>query len=221
MLKATKSAWFESIFRLYNRNLLRRRFASLRIRNLQALSAQELPTIVIANHTSWWDGLVCFEILKRARADAYVLMEEKNLRKYPLFRRLGAIPIDRDNPRRALETLTETANFLREDPGKSLLVFPQGKIESTHARPIEFESGVVKLIERTLPCRVVPLALSYEFRDEFKPEIFANAGEIFFAAESAPRASAPDLSVILEQSLDAQIERIKLKLIDEYVECLP
>ncbi|MBK8811461.1 MAG: lysophospholipid acyltransferase family protein [Acidobacteria bacterium] len=202
MLTAKKSAWFETVFRLYNRNLLRRRFSSLRVRNLQSLADNELPTIVYANHSSWWDGLVCYELFKRADSDMFVMMEQENLRRYPLFRKLGAFSVDRNNARSALASIEYAAKVAKQKPRRAILIFPQGKILHSRSRPFEFESGIVRLVERLVPCRVVPLALSYEFGREFKPEIFATVGEGLVAGPGEIPISLAGLATQLTNELD-------------------
>lgn len=205
MLKAKKSEWFERIFGVYNRNLLRRRFGAFHFRGSESLLPDTRPTVVIANHTSWWDGLVCFELFKFVGADGYVFMEEKSLRRYGLFRRLGAFSIDRDHPRSALESFDYAGDLAKQKADRTFLIFPQGKIVPDARRPIGFESGIVRLIEVMLPCRVVPLALAYKFRGGFKPEIFASAGEpITFSQTDGVRPVAHDLAARLERLIDSQ-----------------
>jgi 1-acyl-sn-glycerol-3-phosphate acyltransferase len=45
-----------------------------------------MPQIIYVNHSSWWDGLIFLEILRRFDNENYVLMEEKQLRKLFFFR---------------------------------------------------------------------------------------------------------------------------------------
>jgi 1-acyl-sn-glycerol-3-phosphate acyltransferase len=201
MLKATKSAWIERVFAIYNRNLLKRRFHSLRARGLEHLRAADGPTIVLANHSSWWDGLVAFEIFRRAGTDAFVLMDEANLRKYPFFRRLGAFSIDRSNPKKALESFAYAAELAADKRTRSFLIFPQGRIVPATC-PIVFEAGVVRLLERLTPCRVVTLALAYSFGSEFKPEIFAGAGRARQFLAPPGKSVLADLETDLENELD-------------------
>lgn len=55
MITARKSAAFQKLFALYNRNLMARRFHGLRARGLDALTAQrrdEAPLIIYCNHSS-------------------------------------------------------------------------------------------------------------------------------------------------------------------------
>ncbi len=209
MLKAKKSVWFERVFGVYNRNLLKRRFENLYFAGAENLRPDVRPTIVVANHTSWWDGLVCFEIFKFVGADGFVFMEEKHLRRYSLFRRLGAFSIDRDHPRSAIESFDYAAQLASEKPDRTFLIFPQGKIVPDGLRPIVFESGIERVIDRLLPCRVVPLALAYKHRGEFKPEIFASAGvPMLFSDREDAKSVAANLATNLESLIADQERRI-------------
>lgn len=177
-MKAAKSRWFESLFALYNTNLLRRRFHSFRIRGIEHLAGHgtDAPLLIYANHTSWWDGLAAFQVSRAAGLDAYVMMEERQLRRYFLFRKLGAFSVDREDPRSAYRSLKYAASLMKDDPGRALWMFPQGEIVASEKWPLEFYPGIVKLIELAGGCRAAPLVLRYEFEGEFKPSIYARAG---------------------------------------------
>ena len=135
----------------------------------------EIPFIVYSNHSSWWDGLVAFEIFRRAKLDAFCLMEEKQLKKLFLFQRLGAFSIVRENGREAVKSINYAAELLKES-GRTLLIFPQGEIVSNDARPIKFYNGLSRIIEKIGKVYAIPLAMRYEFLGEFKPQIFVNIG---------------------------------------------
>nr|MBA3599978.1 1-acyl-sn-glycerol-3-phosphate acyltransferase [Acidobacteriota bacterium] len=132
---------------------------------------------IYANHSSWWDGLIAFEISKALRADSFIMMEEKQLRNLSLFRRLGAFSVVRENPRQAVKSLNYAVNLLKEKPSRTLWIFPQGKILPNDSRPILFYNGLARIIERVADCSAVPLAIRYEFLNEYKPEIFVKIGE--------------------------------------------
>ncbi len=176
MLEAKKSQWFERIFQIYNRNLLKRRFHSIRVLGLDNF-VKVNSNIIYANHSSWWDGLIAFEISKALRADSFIMMEEKQLRNLSLFRRLGAFSVVRENPRQAVKSLNYAVNLLKEKPSRTLWIFPQGKILPNDSRPILFYNGLARIIERVADCSAVPLAIRYEFLNEYKPEIFVKIGE--------------------------------------------
>lgn len=182
MLEAKKSYWFERVFAVYNRNLIKRRFASLKVLNLDFLQDlnRELPLIIYANHSSWWDGLVAFQISRSAKLDSYVMMEEKHLKRFFLFRRLGAFSVVREKPREALKSVEYSADLLKKNSGRTLWIFPQGEILPNDSRPIIFYNGLSGIVAKTGQCSVLPLAVRYEFTNEYKPEIFVKIGEAEF-----------------------------------------
>jgi 1-acyl-sn-glycerol-3-phosphate acyltransferase len=179
MLEAKKSRWFERVFKIYNRNLLKRRFHSFRVSGLDNF-VKVNSSIVYVNHSSWWDGLVAFEISKALRADSFIMMEEKHLRNLFLFRKLGAFSVVRENPRQSVKSLNYAVNLLKEKKEKTfrtLWIFPQGEILPNDSRPLYFYNGLAKIIERVRGCSAVPLAIRYEFLNEYKPEIFVKIGK--------------------------------------------
>ena len=214
MLKANKSRVFEEIFALYNRNLLRRRFQGFHIDGLRFLQVkdEESPLIVYANHSSWWDGLVAFEISRLAGLDAFIMMEEKQLRKLFLFRLLGAFSVVRDVPREAARSIAYAVELLQEKPQRTLWIFPQGEILPNDARPLGFYRGLAKIVEKTGRCQVACLALRYEFLGGYKPEVFVKIGRPkpqdsgrVNSAKSLTDDFAEELTAILDQLKDEVI----------------
>jgi len=176
MLEAKKSRWFEMIFQIYNRNLLKRHFHSFRVLGLDNFIKVN-SSFIYVNHSSWWDGLVAFEVSKAWRADSFIMMEEKHLRNLFLFRKLGAFSVNREKPRQAVKSLNYAVDLLKEKPFRTLWIFPQGEILPNDSRPIHFFNGLAKIIERVGDCSAVPLAIRYEFLSGYKPEIFVKIGE--------------------------------------------
>ncbi|HEX8736317.1 MAG TPA: lysophospholipid acyltransferase family protein [Pyrinomonadaceae bacterium] len=174
MLEAKKSRWFEEIFAVYSRNLLRRRFHSLSVSGLDFLKKQsaDAPFLIYANHSSWWDGLIAFRISREIKLNSFIMMEEKHLKRLFLFRRLGAFSVVRENSREAAKSLNYAANLLKENQNRTLWIFPQGEILPNDKRPLNFYRGAARVIEKAGRAAAVPLAMRYEFRGEFKPEIF-------------------------------------------------
>lgn len=179
MLEAKKNFLFEKIFIRYNRGLLTRRFASVNVSGLEFLENRnpEIPLIVCANHSSWWDGLVVLELLSNFKFDNYVMMEEKQLRKLRFFRRLGAFSVNRSNFRDALKSINYSVKILSEKKNRTVLIFPQGAIFHNDIRPLVFFSGLAKVIEQIGTCKICPINIRYEFLGKFKPDIFIAIGE--------------------------------------------
>lgn len=222
MIPARKSAWFERVFAAYNRNLIARRFEGLRVAGLSSLRERprDAPLILYANHSSWWDGLIVFQIGRACRLDQYALMEEKQLRAYPLFRRIGAFSVVRERAREAAQSIDYAAGLLR-GAQRALWIFPQGETLPNDTRPLKFFSGVAHIIKRAGGASAAPVALRYEFLDDFKPEAFARVGTVErfdvdenFNAKLITQALAEKLTATLEQ-VRADVLHHRL---EEYVE---
>jgi chlorobactene lauroyltransferase len=173
MLEAKKSNWFQNLFSIYNRNLLRRRFHAFKVSGINSL--QNLPIVVYANHSSWWDGLVAFQLCRQANVDIYAMMEEKQVLEYPFHRKIGAFSVVRENPRDAVRAINYAASLLKEK--RLVWIFPQGEILPNDVRPIEFFNGVSRIIEKAEHCFTAPIAIRYEFFGDWKPEILVKIGE--------------------------------------------
>lgn len=216
MLTANKNVWFEKLFGIYNRNLLKRRFSSFRVQNLQTLKNAEknIPLIIYANHSSWWDGLILFELLKSVEFDLFVLMEEKQLREYKFFRRLGAFSIVRENPRKAVKSLNYAVELLRDGKNKTLLIFPQGEILPNDTRPLTFFNGLAFITENLKTCALLPCSIRLEFLENFKPEIYVSFGkaELFDKSNFSDRKN---LTNQFEKKLTANLDSLKFAIIEK------
>ena len=182
MLEANKSKWFEKLFSIYNRNLIKRRFNSFNTTGLEQLlnRNKDVPTIIIANHSSWWDGLVVFQIIQKTDMEFFVMMEEKQLNDLQLFRKLGAFSVVRENPRSAIKSINYSIELLKSNPNNMLLIFPQGEILPSDVRPIKFFNGVSRIAEKIGNCEVFCISMCYEFLGEFKPDIFVKVSNTKF-----------------------------------------
>ncbi|MBA2340785.1 MAG: 1-acyl-sn-glycerol-3-phosphate acyltransferase [Pyrinomonadaceae bacterium] len=208
MITARKSRWFEKAFEIYNRNLLARRFRGLRVAGLHHLMKERacVPLVLYANHSSWWDGLVAFAISRYCKLDAYAMMEERQLREYPFHRKIGAFSVVREKPREALRSIHYASELLR-NTNRAVWIFPQGETQPNDARPLRLYTGAARIIERTGNLLAVPVAIRYEFLDDFKPEIFTRAGEPELI--EGHRTHAKKLTVHFQTSLTRTLDHIR------------
>lgn len=185
----------------------RRHFTRIRLR--QAAPQPERngpPVILFANHSCWWDGYMVMLLNERVWGlDAYVMIEEAQLARYPFFRLLGGFSVNRQNARSAAGSIAYSVSLLNEQPGRMLLIFPQGEILANDRRPLGFYSGIGHLARRLRDGRFYPLALRYEFVGEQKPEAFMSVGTpLCFADHSrTPKEIAATLERALTRELDA------------------
>lgn len=215
MLEANKSRWIENIFAVYNRNLLRRRFHSFQVSGLKILlENKNAPTIIYANHSSWWDGLIAFQISRRTSSDSFIMMEEKQLADLFVFRKLGAFSVVRENPREARRSIEYSVKLLSGKPGRKLWIFPQGEILPNDTRPLKFYNGLVHIIKKIENCRIINIAIRYEFLSSFKPDIFVNINETP-PPHSLRNINKQSFSIILAEQLTANLDRLKIAIINK------
>jgi chlorobactene lauroyltransferase len=210
MLEANKKKWFEKIFAVYNRNLFKRKFNSFQVSGIESLT--KFPLVIYSNHSTWWDGLVAFEIAQKANLDFFVMMEEKQLKNLQLFRKLGAFSVVRENPREAIKSVNYAAKLLKDKQDRIIWIFPQGEILPNDVRPIKFYNGVSKIIEKVDQCYSVPIAMRFEFLGEFKPDIFVKIGSPQMFDKSL---QSKDLTLQLAENLTETLDNLKSDIINK------
>jgi chlorobactene lauroyltransferase len=210
MLEANKKKWFEKIFAVYNRNLFKRKFNSFQVSGIESLT--KFPLVIYSNHSTWWDGLVAFEIAQKANLDFFVMMEEKQLKNLQLFRKLGAFSVVRENPREAIKSVNYAAKLLKDKQDRIIWIFPQGEILPNDVRPIKFYNGVSKIIEKVDQCYSVPIVMRFEFLGEFKPDIFVKIGSPQMFDKSL---QSKDLTLQLAENLTETLDNLKSDIINK------
>jgi 1-acyl-sn-glycerol-3-phosphate acyltransferase len=134
-----------------------------------------IPTLMVANHTSWWDGFLSHELTRAMGRRFRILMEQEHLDRYRVLRRLGALPMERRSALQAMRDLKTAVGCLAADT--QLWIYPQGARRPA-GEPLErLEHGAAWMINHgPRPLRVVPVAFRYPFLSEQRPEAFALVG---------------------------------------------
>ncbi|MEI8254504.1 MAG: lysophospholipid acyltransferase family protein [Deltaproteobacteria bacterium] len=192
------SPLFIRLFAWYARRLVRRSFGGLYVRG--RLLAPGEPVIYLVNHSSWWDALTVFLLSRgetRMRHDA--LMSEEGLRRFPFFARLGAVTVPVDRSTRGMRALLAYVDEWSRKVRGALWIFPQGAVFHADRRPLGVQPGAARIAQRAAPCRVVPVALRYEFGEGQRPDVYVSIGEPMVIADRAPEAS---LAALLESEVD-------------------
>ncbi|WP_407271959.1 lysophospholipid acyltransferase family protein [Radiobacillus sp. PE A8.2] len=168
MLTAQKSKPFRRLFYLYQKHyLIKRNFHTVVCKG-DVDPIQSGPVIYIANHSSWWDGLLIFQLTEQlSNLDHYIMMDEKGLSKYQFFRKLGAFSVNKQHPRDIVRSLNYSEQLVQQ--GKAIWMFPQGAIEHQEKRPFELESGIGALIKTLDQVIVKPVSFHYSFSEQQKP----------------------------------------------------
>ncbi|MCW4643419.1 lysophospholipid acyltransferase family protein [Bacillus safensis] len=176
MKESDKSRSFRRIFSLYlERYLLHKHFRCVMMKGTVDPN-EKLPVLYIANHSSWWDGLIIFLLTEKAsELDHYMMMEEKQLKQYAFFRKLGAFPVQKENLKSVKQALMTAKENMQA--GRAVWLFPQGKIMHQDMRPLELEGGASFLVRQFEQVVVKPVTLHYTFNQFQKPTVSAVFGE--------------------------------------------
>lgn len=143
----------------------------------QTEEQRNLPMIICANHSSWWDGYIAALVKDHLAVDGYLMMEESQLRRYFFFSWIGCFSVDRHHPRAAMQSIQYAAHLLKERPGRMVWLFPQGEIAPNDRRPLVFFRGAAHLAKLSAPALLYPLATRIEYLAEQHPDLFISLGE--------------------------------------------
>lgn len=138
---------------------------------VKLVGAEKIPQgtrfLVTANHTTAFDPLIVCHALKKY--DLVFITKPENY-KIPIIRRYmhacRHLPIDRDDPRKAIKTINEAADMIASDV-VSIGIFPEGT-RSKDGRTGEFKPGSYKIAQKA-KCPVVLAAIKggKNFRKNF------------------------------------------------------
>lgn len=143
MLGPRRNKIIYKFFSWYINRIIRSDFEDLKFNRVEYDKSRSV--LLLANHFSWWDGFVLFQINRLYfRKCFHVMITEENYRKVWFLKYLGSFSVKK-NSRSVIETL-EYAGHLLDDPENLVLLFPQGKLFSGHVEEIQFQKGLMNLI---------------------------------------------------------------------------
>ncbi|MCK8454403.1 lysophospholipid acyltransferase family protein [Bacillus safensis] len=210
MKESDKSRSFRRIFSLYlERYLLLKHFRSVMMKGTVDPN-EKLPVLYIANHSSWWDGLIIFLLTEKAsELDHYMMMEEKQLKQYAFFRKLGAFPVHKENLKSVKQALMTAKENMQA--GGAVWLFPQGKIMHQDMRPLELEGGASFIVRQFEQVVVKPVTLHYTFNQFQKPTVSAVFGEDTLVCGGELRGK--DVTHLLRDLLETQLNAHQAQVI--------
>ena len=186
MIRAQHRLWADLIFHPYLVWLFKRHFHTIQLLGTPPEIPNDLPLLLLPNHSTWWDGFFVYLLNKRIfRRTAYLMMLEEQLSKYWFFSKIGAYSIEPGHRRGIVESLAYTVELLNQQ--MSLVsVFPQGELLTWHTRPLGYKRGVEWILQKYgKQVAVLPLAIRTEFLGERCPSAFFLCGEVnLFDAET-------------------------------------
>ena len=207
------------VFERYVRRQAARAFAGVHWRSAGAPERwrPNVPTLLVANHSNWWDGGLAFLVSRALGLRFRILMDARQLARYGFFRRIGALPLRRESRHAAYADLLAAGAELRGDTG--LWIFPQGERRPSAERPLRCERGVAELVLAVPgPLRVCPVAFRYAFLSEQRPEAFALVGDEWIPGPAERAASRRALMERIAARLEDTVSALDGLVAQERVE---
>ena len=126
------------------------------------------PVCFVSNHSGIFDIVLCLTVIKRP----FGFIAKKELAWIPFLNMwiifLGGLFIERENPRKALKTLSIAAARIKK--GNAMIIFPEGT-RSKGRGILPFKPGAMKLAVES-GALIVPIAISGSY------EVFEKTGFI-------------------------------------------
>lgn len=201
MLEAKKSKVAAWMFHLVQQRLLKRYF-----HRIWFYTEESIPTnaLFIANHSSWWDGLIFFQLEKRRMSPPiYMMTHENGMKQVPIFKWIGAFSVNPQSPKHVMQSLRYAQQLLHEE--KSVALFPQGQEAHIEARPLHFQKGAAYLAKKCPHIPVIPVTIYYTFRNTKKGEAWVYAGRAIAHEKTAKQ----NVTHQFEVSVTAQLNALK------------
>jgi 1-acyl-sn-glycerol-3-phosphate acyltransferase len=172
VLKANKGGPFGRLIDWYIGHKLKSAFRGLWVRG--AVPNPTVPLLVYANHSSFWDGFVLHQLAQVGGWNAFAMMDEENLARYPFHRRMGAFSVRQHDSASALETMKYARSLLLQPRGV-VCIFPQGEIRpaGTHLGAL---SRGLEVLARRSKAWSVPVGLRYCFFEHECPDVMVEFG---------------------------------------------
>jgi Acyltransferase len=103
--------------------------------------------LLVANHFSYWDSLILYMVsLKYLKKKFHVMVRQDSTAHLKYLRYGGAFSINTKS-KDMLRSLDYAADLLN-DPENLVLIFPQGKLYSNFVNEINFEKGLIRVMDK-------------------------------------------------------------------------
>lgn len=204
-----RRAWFVRGFRdRYARGYVCKHFHAVRLSKASApVPAGDVPLLVVLNHPSWWDPLVCTALSKLfGEREHYAAIHAQAIQRYGFFKWLGFYGVDPSSLRGAAAFVRTTAALLAKSH-RAVWVTAQGRFTDVRTRPLGLQTGVGHVAARLAHGLILPLAVEYTYWTERTPEAMACFGTPIDVNE-APDRSGKGWTARIEAALTTTLDTL-------------
>lgn len=177
MIKADHNIFAQKLFYAYIKRLMKKHYSHFYLVNKPPIISDKNSLVFVPNHISWWDGFFIGHIERNYyNRKVHIMMLEEQLKKYWFFKKVGAYSISPGN----IKSFLETRNYTRElisNNSNSVIIYPQGEIESYEKRPLSLKKGLDKILDYNQNnVSILPVAFKIQYYSEMKPSIIVRFG---------------------------------------------
>lgn len=200
--------WLIRGFRRYAHRYVRKHVHAVRLSKSGVAFPPERtePMLVVLNHPSWWDPMICIVLASLMRErDQFAAIDAEAVKRYAFFKRLGFVGVDTRSLRGAAAFVRAGTAILSE-PSRAFWVTAQGRFTDVRERPLNLQAGAGHLAARMTRGLVLPVALEYTFWTERTPEALVRVGEPLRVVDHPGRSGKQWLALIedaMTRNLDA------------------
>jgi len=171
MYAPRKNDFISACYAWYFGYIFSRDFSSFKYTKLAA--NPEKSILLLANRFSWWDGFCLYQLNKILfKKQFYMLTTGKDYQELKYYKYFGAFAPD-GKGKDLIQTL-QYAGTLLDNPKNLVLIFPQGKVQSGHTSTINFEKGVLQVINASKKSfQLVFSVILTDYFNKRKPEMEA------------------------------------------------
>lgn len=131
-------------------------------------------------------------------------MEDKQLNRYPFFRRLGVFSINLRSARSSMQSLRYAIQSMGR-PNASLYIYPQGKIVPFSTNELEFKKGIGWLAKKLPHTDIVPIGIYIHTKESDKPRLELTVGSEVIVSR---HESADEIIHRLEEELSNLLQQM-------------
>lgn len=194
--------WF---FDWYTRFLVKRRFANI-YTHQDYFPNKDSKTVYYMNHNYWWDGLLPLYLNRKFfKQKARALMEDKQMKQYPFFSKIGAFSINLENAKSSIKSLRYAVESMNRE-NACLFIYPEGKLNPFSNSKPEFKDGLSWLYQKMEDVDYVPIAFYIDYSKSNKPNLYISVGKSVDAPNSLTRN---ELKSLFQDKLEAQMNKIE------------
>ncbi len=177
-LPAAFSRRVTKFFERYSIRKIRRSFHTVHvdptsIQTIEKIQQQTQPSIILMNHPSWWDPLTIMLIAGlylRNRVHC-APMDIVQLRRYRIFRKIGAFGIDPEHPQTPAKMNTYIEEVVAQHPNALLWITPQGQFTDVRDA-VNLRPGAAALAAKHTKASVFCVGVEYNYWQDQKAELF-------------------------------------------------